>query len=175
MGLNVQFSDSLRGSFTYLVDTSLISNPREKSGLFDGQFGALAQLTFSPSDRFGLAFTYVRYTNFLLMRYTSTPQPPELNGGARKASVASIYEIGITTPLNRLEELISQAIPVVAFLKPPLATTRRVPGMPMAYKHNTDLPLALGLGVGSVLQRLKLKAMEPLPTPEMRQRFGTML
>ena len=61
VGLNVQFTDSLRGSFTYLVDTSLISNPGEKSGLFDGQFGALAQLTFSPSDRFGLAFTYVRY------------------------------------------------------------------------------------------------------------------
>jgi hypothetical protein len=54
-------TDSLRGSFTYLADTSLISNPGEKSGLFDGQFGALAQLTFSPSDRFGLAFTYVRY------------------------------------------------------------------------------------------------------------------
>jgi hypothetical protein len=35
------------------------------------------------------------YTNFLLMRYTSIPSTPEAKGGARKASVASIYEIGI--------------------------------------------------------------------------------
>jgi len=35
------------------------------------------------------------YTNFLLMRYISTPPTPEAKGGARKASVASIYEIGI--------------------------------------------------------------------------------
>ncbi len=61
VGMNILLTDTLKASFTYLVDTSIISNPGEKSGLFDGQFGALAQLTFSPDDRFGIAFTYVRY------------------------------------------------------------------------------------------------------------------
>jgi hypothetical protein len=61
VGMNLQLTDTLKASFTYLVDTSIISNPGEKSGLFNGQFGALAQLTFSPDDRFGIAFTYVRY------------------------------------------------------------------------------------------------------------------
>ncbi len=61
VGMNVKLSDALQGSFTYLVDTGLISNPRSEAGLFNGQFGALAQLTFTPTDSLSLAFTYVRY------------------------------------------------------------------------------------------------------------------
>ncbi len=61
VGINVKLSDALQGSFTYLVDTGLISNPRSEAGLFNGQFGALAQLTFTPTDSLSLAFTYVRY------------------------------------------------------------------------------------------------------------------
>jgi hypothetical protein len=61
VGINVKLSDALQGSFTYLVDTGLISNPRSEAGLFNGQFGALAQLTFTPTDSLSLGFTYVRY------------------------------------------------------------------------------------------------------------------
>jgi hypothetical protein len=61
VGINVKLSDAFQGSFTYLVDTGLISNPRSEAGLFNGQFGALAQLTFTPTDSLSLAFTYVRY------------------------------------------------------------------------------------------------------------------
>jgi hypothetical protein len=56
VGINVQLTDALQGSFTYLVDTGLISNPRSEAGLFNGQFGALAQLTFTPTDSLSLAF-----------------------------------------------------------------------------------------------------------------------
>lgn len=61
VGASLQLNDAINVSFTYLVDTGLITNPNEKSGLFDGQFGALAQLTFTPNDRLKLGFTYVRY------------------------------------------------------------------------------------------------------------------
>ncbi|HEY9652879.1 MAG TPA: iron uptake porin, partial [Coleofasciculaceae cyanobacterium] len=59
VGVNVRFTDFITGSFIYLGSPGNFSNP--DVGLFDGQFGALAQLTFSPGDRFGVAFTYVRY------------------------------------------------------------------------------------------------------------------
>jgi hypothetical protein len=37
------------------------------------------------------------FTNFLFRRYTLTPPTPLVKGGARKVSVASIKEIGIST------------------------------------------------------------------------------
>lgn len=61
MGASLQLNDAFNVSLTYLVDTGLISNPTEKAGLFDGQFGALAQLTFTPNERLKLGLTYVRY------------------------------------------------------------------------------------------------------------------
>jgi hypothetical protein len=61
LGLNFRFSDALQASFTYLVEPGILSKPDEKRGLFDGQFGALAQLTFSPTQSLSVAFTYVRF------------------------------------------------------------------------------------------------------------------
>ncbi|MBD1807418.1 carbohydrate porin [Microcoleus sp. FACHB-SPT15] len=68
IGANLQFSKALGVSFSYLGNTAFFSNPDDDRGLFNGQFGALAQLTFTPSDRFGMAFTYNRYYS---------PQPGE--------------------------------------------------------------------------------------------------
>lgn len=68
IGVNIKFSEALLGSFTYLGNPGNFSNPGVERGLFDGQFGALAQLTFSPTQNFDLAFTYVRYYS---------PQPGE--------------------------------------------------------------------------------------------------
>lgn len=59
LGLRHQFNDLLELNLGYLVPDAIASNPTEKNGLFDGQYGALAQLilNFSPSARIG--FTYI--------------------------------------------------------------------------------------------------------------------
>lgn len=57
IGIRHQFSDRFELSGGYLaVDAA---NPSLGSGLFDGPYGAIGQLTFSPSDRFKIGLTYV--------------------------------------------------------------------------------------------------------------------
>jgi Carbohydrate-selective porin, OprB family len=51
------FTDQLAGGITYLTSSGSTSN----EGLFGGQYTALAQLTYTPSDKLGMAFTYGRY------------------------------------------------------------------------------------------------------------------
>ena len=51
------FTDELAAGITYLSTSG--SNPDE--GLFNGQFTALGQVTFTPSDEFSMALTYGRY------------------------------------------------------------------------------------------------------------------
>ncbi len=51
------FTDQLAGGITYLTSSGSTSN----QGLFGGQYTALAQLTYTPSDKLGMAFTYGRY------------------------------------------------------------------------------------------------------------------
>jgi hypothetical protein len=68
VGVNVRFSEAVIASFTYLSPSGNLSNPNSKRGLFDGQFGALAQLTLTPISNFDIAFTYIRYYS---------PQPGE--------------------------------------------------------------------------------------------------
>jgi len=59
LGLRHQFNDIFEINLGYLVPDFIASNPNEKNGLFDGQYGALAQLilNLSPSSRIG--FTYI--------------------------------------------------------------------------------------------------------------------
>lgn len=68
VGLNVRLTESLLASFTYLGSPGNFSSPNLERGIFEGQFGALAQLSFSPTKSFDIAFTYVRYYS---------PQPGE--------------------------------------------------------------------------------------------------
>jgi hypothetical protein len=48
-------------SLGYLADSA--NNPASGSGLFDGPYGALAQLTVKPSDRITLGLTYINSYN----------------------------------------------------------------------------------------------------------------
>lgn len=59
LGLKHQFNNLLELNLGYLVPDAVASNPQSKNGLFDGQYGALAQvvLNFSPTARMG--FTYI--------------------------------------------------------------------------------------------------------------------
>ena len=57
LGITHQFSDKLALSLGYLTSTP--NDPAAKSGLFDGAYGALAQLTLTPSDRITVGLTYI--------------------------------------------------------------------------------------------------------------------
>jgi hypothetical protein len=57
LGVRHQFSESLELNLGYLVPNA--SDPTSKNGLFNGQYGALAQVIVSPSDRARLGLTYI--------------------------------------------------------------------------------------------------------------------
>jgi len=54
-----RFSDAFSFSGGYMANTNG-NRPAENGGLFGGSYGALAQLNFRPSNRFGIALTYHR-------------------------------------------------------------------------------------------------------------------
>ena len=57
IGLRHQFGDRLEVSLGYLASDA--ANPSRGAGLFNGPYGAIAQLTFTPSDRLAIGLTYV--------------------------------------------------------------------------------------------------------------------
>jgi len=57
LGVTHQFSDKLALSLGYLSGTA--NDPSPQNGLFDGAYGALAQLTVRPSDRVSVGLTYI--------------------------------------------------------------------------------------------------------------------
>jgi hypothetical protein len=61
LGLKYEFSDNLELSLGYLAGDP--ANPEPGSGLFDGSYGALAQLTIKPTDAITVGLTYVRSYN----------------------------------------------------------------------------------------------------------------
>jgi len=58
IAINHQLSDQLNLTLSYLANTAADST--EGNGLFNGSYGALAQLTYSPSSELDLALSYVR-------------------------------------------------------------------------------------------------------------------
>ena len=56
-----EFGEKLQLSLGYLGGSA--SDPGEDGGLFNGDYGALAQLTFKPSERFKIGLTYVNAYN----------------------------------------------------------------------------------------------------------------
>ncbi|MBD2215343.1 iron uptake porin [Calothrix sp. FACHB-156] len=75
LGINYDFSEQLALSLGYL--SSAANDPTPGNGLFNGAYGALAQLTFKPSDRLKVGFTYINAYN------------QELGTGSNRANVAS--------------------------------------------------------------------------------------
>ena len=61
IAVNHQFGDKLALSLGYLSSTA--NDPTPGKGLFDGNYGALAQLTVKPSDRISLGLTYINSYN----------------------------------------------------------------------------------------------------------------
>lgn len=61
LGINHQFGKKLALSLGYLTPNA--NNPTPGNGLFDGSYGALAQLTVMPSSRTALGLTYINSYN----------------------------------------------------------------------------------------------------------------
>lgn len=61
IAINHQFNKKLGLSLGYLAGTA--NDPRPGNGLFDGKYGALAQLNLKPSDRISLGLTYINSYN----------------------------------------------------------------------------------------------------------------
>ena len=58
IAINHQLTDRLNLTLSYLANTAADST--EGNGLFNGSYGALAQVTYSPSSELDLALSYVR-------------------------------------------------------------------------------------------------------------------
>ncbi|MBW4427086.1 MAG: iron uptake porin [Nostoc desertorum CM1-VF14] len=61
LGVTHEFSDKLALSLGYLSGTA--NDPTPNNGLFNGSYGALAQLTVKPSDRITIGLTYINSYN----------------------------------------------------------------------------------------------------------------
>ncbi|MEM7555254.1 MAG: iron uptake porin [Cyanobacteria bacterium P01_A01_bin.84] len=61
VGVTQEFGKNLSLSLAYLAGSG--SDPSTDNGLFNGSYGALAQLTFAPSDRFKVGLTYINSYN----------------------------------------------------------------------------------------------------------------
>lgn len=69
IGVRHQFNDLLELNLGYLVPDAVASTPAANNGLFNGQYGALAQVifNFSPNTRLGLTYinSYIPFPNNL--------------------------------------------------------------------------------------------------------------
>ncbi|QFS45755.1 iron uptake porin [Nostoc sphaeroides] len=61
LGVTHEFSDKLALSLGYLSGAA--NDPNPNNGLFNGSYGALAQLTVKPSDRITIGLTYINSYN----------------------------------------------------------------------------------------------------------------
>ncbi|MBW4497221.1 MAG: iron uptake porin [Oscillatoria princeps RMCB-10] len=88
LGLRHEFSDRLEVSLGYLATNA--ASPAAGSGIFNGPYGAMAQITFKPSERFTLGLTYVNSYN------------TETLTGSRRANLRSILnnDAGLEMPVS---------------------------------------------------------------------------
>ncbi|HAX90368.1 MAG TPA: hypothetical protein DCY91_30050 [Cyanobacteria bacterium UBA11370] len=61
VGVKHTFNDRLEFSLGYLVENG--NNPNLNSGLFDGSYGAIAQVVYQPSEQISIGLTYVNAYN----------------------------------------------------------------------------------------------------------------
>ncbi len=116
LGLRQELGEYLELSLGYIATTPTVSNPSASNGLFNGPYGAIAQLTVKPSKSFNFGLTYVNsYNNDLtagsrranLRSYLgsiSAPVPPNPAGGnagvAQPGSLAAFGGINLPVSSN---------------------------------------------------------------------------
>lgn len=84
LGVTQNFSEALALSLAYLGSSP--NDPSADNGIFNGPYGALAQLTFQPSDRLTVGLTYINAYN------------QELGAGSTRANPISFLESELTFP-----------------------------------------------------------------------------
>ncbi|MBF1988806.1 iron uptake porin [Fischerella thermalis] len=84
LGVTQKFSEALALSLAYLGSSP--NDPSADNGIFNGPYGALAQLTFQPSDRLTVGLTYINAYN------------QELGAGSTRANPISFLESELTSP-----------------------------------------------------------------------------
>ncbi|MBD2728959.1 iron uptake porin [Nostoc sp. FACHB-892] len=102
LGVTHEFSDKLALSLGYLSGTA--NDPTPNNGLFNGSYGALAQLTVKPSDRITIGLTYINSYNQPLLTGTNaanlTPLDLDADGTIDSRFSSNSYgvqaSIGIT-------------------------------------------------------------------------------
>jgi Carbohydrate-selective porin, OprB family/S-layer homology domain len=95
LGFNYAFNNKISLSVGYLaVGQDAARSTADASGsggLFGGDFGAIAQITFKPIENFGVGLTYVR-------SYTSNP--PDVGFGGVTGTFRANIPFGSTTPTS---------------------------------------------------------------------------
>ncbi|HEY9750593.1 MAG TPA: iron uptake porin [Allocoleopsis sp.] len=104
LGIRHEFGDALELSLGYLASDA--AEPSEKNGLFDGAYGALAQLLFKPSDRLNVGLTFVHTYN----RETGTGS----NLANPQAFLSRLLEESSLGPGNDNLEGLTTTIPIVS-------------------------------------------------------------
>ncbi|NER25592.1 MAG: iron uptake porin [Symploca sp. SIO1B1] len=101
-GLYYQLTDLIGVGASYYTASS--SNPNPGSGLFNGDFNALGQITLTPSDRLGISLTYSHYyspepiatnnvTSFIGSEFAQFPFGRNTATSSDNFNVAASYQV----------------------------------------------------------------------------------
>jgi hypothetical protein len=130
IGISHRIGDTLRLSLGHLADDA-----NDPSVGFNQDYGSIAQITLSPSDRIDVSFTYVRSYNSLRTGTGSRIANDPFRGGSR-AVVANSYgfqtEIGLTSDVF-----------LSGWVGWTQATATDLPGAPQANSFNWAATLAI--------------------------------
>jgi hypothetical protein len=81
IGAKIKLAEAISFDFGYLAGEA--NNPDAGSGLFNGDYGAIAQFTFTPSDRFAVGLTYIH-------SYSGSGQGLDSGTGSTSARLSEI-------------------------------------------------------------------------------------
>ena len=122
IAVNHEFNENLELTLGYLASES--SDPSQKNGLFNGPYGAIAQLTSKPSENFTLGLTYVNSYNTDLTAGSNRANlrsallsntailPSAVAGGPSNGNQGSTQPSGnATLPTPALEDLRGESLP----------------------------------------------------------------
>ncbi len=101
-GVYYQFTDEIGAALTYYTASN--SNPQPGKGLFNGDYTALGQITFTPSDRLGIVFSYAHYyspapkdtnniTSFIGSQFAQFPFGENTATSSDNFNLAASYQI----------------------------------------------------------------------------------
>jgi len=90
LGARLKLSNTLSFDFGYLAGDA--DNPASGAGLFNGDFGAIGQLTLTPSDRLAIGLTYIR-------SYAGAGEGIDTGTGSRSARLNQLGSSNIERPV----------------------------------------------------------------------------